>query len=76
MVNHGMYKRYYHDVIGVNSQDLDSIQAAAILDIKLPRLDAYCDARRKAAQILQRKLLLQANILITPKMGNGCESNL
>ena len=47
MVNHGMYKRYYHDVIGVNSR-LDSIQAA-VLDIKLPHLDAYCDARRKVA---------------------------
>jgi len=48
MVNHGMYKRYYHDVIGVNSR-LDSIQAA-ILRIKLPLLDNYCKARYKAAQ--------------------------
>ena len=27
IVNHGMYKRYHHDVVGVNSR-LDSIQAA------------------------------------------------
>ncbi len=47
IVNHGMYKRYYHDVVGVNSR-LDSMQAA-ILRIKLPLLDSYCDARRKAA---------------------------
>ncbi|WP_139956742.1 DegT/DnrJ/EryC1/StrS family aminotransferase [Flavicella sediminum] len=47
IVNHGMYKRYYHDVVGVNSR-LDSVQAA-ILRIKLPLLDGYCDARRKAA---------------------------
>ena len=33
VVNHGMYVRYHHDVVGVNSR-LDSIQAA-ILDIKL-----------------------------------------
>lgn len=48
MVNHGMYKRYYHDVVGVNSR-LDSIQAA-VLRIKLQHLDAYCDARKKAAE--------------------------
>ena len=33
IVNHGMYKRYYHDVVGVNSR-LDSLQAA-VLQIKL-----------------------------------------
>ncbi len=48
IVNHGMYKRYYHDVVGVNSR-LDSIQAA-VLRIKLPHLNDYCDARRKAAE--------------------------
>ena len=47
IVNHGMYKRYYHDVVGVNSR-LDSLQAA-VLQIKLPLLDSYCDARRNAA---------------------------
>lgn len=47
IVNHGMYKRYQHDVVGVNSR-LDSIQAA-VLNAKLPRLDAYCNKRREAA---------------------------
>ncbi|MCK5401296.1 MAG: DegT/DnrJ/EryC1/StrS family aminotransferase [Flavobacteriaceae bacterium] len=47
IVNHGMYKRYHHDVVGVNSR-LDSIQAA-VLNSKLPRLDEYCSKRREAA---------------------------
>jgi len=39
IVNHGMYKRYHHDLVGVNSR-LDSIQAA-ILNIKLKNIDKY-----------------------------------
>lgn len=71
MVNHGMYKRYYHDVIGVNSR-LDSIQAA-ILDIKLPHLDNYCDARRKAAKYYN-EAFKNSDKIVTPKMSNGCET--
>ncbi|MFD2566443.1 DegT/DnrJ/EryC1/StrS family aminotransferase [Pseudotenacibaculum haliotis] len=63
MVNHGMYKRYYHDVIGVNSR-LDSIQAA-VLKAKLPNLDAYCDARRNAAAYYTNAFSSNPNI-ITP----------
>ena len=48
MVNHGMYVRYHHDVVGVNSR-LDSIQAA-VLRAKLPYLDKCNTARRLAAQ--------------------------
>ncbi|GAB1405795.1 DegT/DnrJ/EryC1/StrS family aminotransferase [Lentimicrobium sp.] len=47
VANHGMVVRYYHDMVGVNSR-LDSIQAA-ILNVKLQRLDDYSEARRKAA---------------------------
>lgn len=47
IANHGQTVRYYHEVVGCNSR-LDSIQAA-VLRVKLPHLDAYCDARRKAA---------------------------
>jgi UDP-2-acetamido-2-deoxy-ribo-hexuluronate aminotransferase len=48
IVNHGMYVRYHHDVVGVNSR-LDSIQAA-VLNAKLPLLDDYCKARQNAAR--------------------------
>ena len=48
IVNHGMYKRYHHDVVGVNSR-LDSIQAA-VLRAKLPNLDSYNNSRRNAAK--------------------------
>ena len=45
--NHGSERRYYHEIIGVNSR-LDSIQAA-ILSVKLKYLDQYCDKRRAVA---------------------------
>lgn len=53
VANHGQSKRYYHDVVGCNSR-LDAIQAA-ILRIKLPHLDGYIDARRKAAAFYDSK---------------------
>jgi UDP-2-acetamido-2-deoxy-ribo-hexuluronate aminotransferase len=63
IVNHGMYKKYYHDVIGVNSR-LDSIQAA-ILRIKLDLLDSYCDTRRKAAAYYSAEFA-HSDRIITP----------
>jgi dTDP-4-amino-4,6-dideoxygalactose transaminase len=67
IVNHGMYKRYYHDVVGVNSR-LDSIQAA-VLRAKLPNLDAYCNARRKVAEYYNNAFAGSDNI-ITPITSN------
>ena len=52
IVNHGQSKRYYHDVVGCNSR-LDSIQAA-VLRIKLRRLDEYINARRRVADYYDR----------------------
>ena len=71
IVNHGMYKRYHHDVVGVNSR-LDSIQAA-VLDAKLPKLDGYNKARQSAARKYNAAFKNHANI-VTPKAGNGCET--
>ncbi|MBK7483474.1 MAG: DegT/DnrJ/EryC1/StrS family aminotransferase [Flavobacteriales bacterium] len=47
MCNHGSDVRYYHEVVGVNSR-LDAMQAA-ILRIKLRKLDAYSAARNAVA---------------------------
>jgi len=48
IANHGQSVQYYHDEIGVNSR-LDSIQAA-VLGVKLKKLDDYSNARQNAAQ--------------------------
>lgn len=67
IVNHGMYTRYYHDVVGVNSR-LDSLQAA-VLQIKLPLLDSYCNARQKAAKFYSDALSISDKIE-TPTTSN------
>ncbi|UKM64975.2 DegT/DnrJ/EryC1/StrS family aminotransferase [Flavobacteriaceae bacterium GSB9] len=70
IVNHGMYERYHHDVVGVNSR-LDSIQAA-VLSAKLPNLDRYNACRREAAKKYSEAFKTFENI-ITPKTVNGCD---
>lgn len=69
IVNHGMYQRYYHDVVGVNSR-LDSIQAA-VLRAKLPKLDVYCEKRRDAARKYSRAFS-GVQHLVTPETVNAC----
>ncbi|NNK83597.1 MAG: DegT/DnrJ/EryC1/StrS family aminotransferase [Flavobacteriaceae bacterium] len=71
IVNHGMYRRYYHDVVGVNSR-LDSIQAV-ILNTKLPHLDTYNKARQNAARKYNTAFKGQENI-ITPVFKKTCDS--
>lgn len=70
IVNHGMYRRYYHDVVGVNSR-LDSIQAA-VLSAKLPHLDNYCDRRRAAARKYSAALADHPNIIV-PSASKKCD---
>ncbi|MBP0611577.1 DegT/DnrJ/EryC1/StrS family aminotransferase [Chryseobacterium sp. cx-311] len=61
IVNHGMYERYYHDEVGVNSR-LDSVQAT-VLRKKLPLLDGYNEARRKAADYYDDAFADQPDLL-------------
>jgi len=70
IVNHGMYRRYYHDVVGVNSR-LDSLQAA-VLRAKLPHLDRYCDRRREAARFYNTAFASHAQLTVPVTM-RGCE---
>jgi len=70
MVNHGMYKRYHHDVVGVNSR-LDSLQAV-VLRAKLPKLNDYNAKRREAARKYNAAFKNHPDIVL-PKTVNGCD---
>jgi dTDP-4-amino-4,6-dideoxygalactose transaminase len=73
VVNHGMYKRYHHDVVGVNSR-LDSIQAV-VLNEKLKLLDFY-NERRKWAAIRYSQLLQDHPNIETPITSGDCDSHV
>ncbi|MCR5860803.1 DegT/DnrJ/EryC1/StrS family aminotransferase [Flavobacterium sp. J372] len=73
IVNHGMYVRYHHDVVGVNSR-LDSIQAA-VLNAKLPHLDNYNKARQEAAAKYTNALSNHPNI-VTPFVKGDTDSHV
>ncbi|HHS13950.1 MAG TPA: DegT/DnrJ/EryC1/StrS family aminotransferase [bacterium] len=60
--NHGSSRRYYHEVIGVNSR-LDTLQAA-VLRVKLKHLDMWNEARKDRAA-LYTELLSRGNV-VTP----------
>mgnify|MGYP001394239072 CR=1 FL=1 len=73
IVNHGMYERYYHDIIGINSR-LDSLQAV-VLNEKLKLLDHYNERRRWASSKYTRLLSLNDKI-ITPKVVRNLNSHV
>jgi dTDP-4-amino-4,6-dideoxygalactose transaminase len=62
IANHGQQKRYYHDMVGCNSR-LDTLQAA-VLDIKLKKLDEYIEARRTVADYYDNVFGNHPNITI------------
>ena len=63
IADHGSFKKYIHEVEGVNSR-LDSIQAA-VLDVKLKYIDQWNASRRKNAYIYN-ELLKNINGVTTP----------
>ena len=73
VVNHGMYKRYHHDVVGVNSR-LDSLQAV-VLNEKLKLLDFYNECR-KCAAIRYSQLLQDHPNIETPVTSGDCDSHV
>ena len=73
IVNHGMYIRYHHDVVGVNSR-LDTLQAC-VLSAKLPHLDTYNQKRRAAAKKYSEKLQQNPNIIV-PEIPEGETSHI
>ncbi len=73
IVNHGMYERYHHDVVGVNSR-LDSVQAA-VLNAKLPLLDQYNAARQNAARKYSAAFEGHKNI-IAPTICDNCDCHV
>lgn len=60
---HGSRKKYYNETVGYNSR-LDEIQAA-VLRVKLPRIDEANEARRRAAH-RYNELLRDVSRIITP----------
>lgn len=73
LANHGMDKRYYHDLVGLNSR-LDSVQAA-ILDVKLKYLDNYNERRRNSA-IRYSNNLKGINNITTPNIPSDSQSHV
>jgi len=73
LANHGMDKRYYHDLVGLNSR-LDSMQAS-ILDVKLNYLDNYNERRRNSA-LRYSNNLKGINNIVTPNIPNDPQSHV
>lgn len=72
--DHGQHPRYHHSLVGLNSR-LDSLQAA-VLNVKLKRLDDWAEGRRRNAERYEsecRRSGLDA-FLTLPEVASACNS--
>lgn len=69
IANHGQEIKYIHKIIGCNSR-LDNLQAA-ILNIKLDKLDEYSNSRNKVANFYYNKLAEVSEIQLPVKSNNS-----
>jgi dTDP-4-amino-4,6-dideoxygalactose transaminase len=69
VTDHGQKVKYYHDIIGCNSR-LDTIQAA-VLNVKLQKLDIYSQSRYSAAQLYKELLGGVDDIVLPAEVSNS-----
>jgi len=69
IANHGQRKKYYHEIIGVNSR-LDTLQAA-ILNVKLQHLSRYSASRNKVADRYDQAFINHPHLRIPERMPNS-----
>ncbi len=72
IANHGQSKKYYHDLVGLNSR-LDTMQAAILL-AKLPHLESCIYGRVKVAERYQSELSKISSIKLPKRDSNGTHS--
>lgn len=69
IANHGQRKKYYHEIIGVNSR-LDTLQAA-ILNVKLGHLTRYSVSRNEVADRYDQAFKNHPHLKIPERMPNS-----
>jgi dTDP-4-amino-4,6-dideoxygalactose transaminase len=70
--DHGQQPRYYHHFVGLNSR-LDSLQAA-VLSVKLPRLDGWAAARARHAARYAEEFAVRGidDAIVAPTASDDC----
>jgi dTDP-4-amino-4,6-dideoxygalactose transaminase len=70
--DHGQQPRYYHHFVGLNSR-LDTLQAA-VLQVKLPLVDSWAEARKRNAERYTTELARRGldESIIAPVAAGGC----